>query len=177
MLERGRGTATRGYVSTLTHELQRNIRHMDTLNSSIKELVLALGLHSNWVKVNSQNSAGLITAMTVYTESNMELTQTLHSVAASVSTSVAPTIPQPSVPPQMIVPPITVSAGPVSPPPVPVLAAQPQVNQQAQPPMPQVQAPKHSRGGRWRRRQHVPPYHRREMPGPLAPRDDHQYRL
>ena len=163
MLERGRGTATRGDVSTLTHELQRNIRHM--------------GLHSNRVKVNSQNSAGLITAMTVYTESNMELTQTLHSVAASVSTSVTPTIPRPSVPPQMIVPPITVSAGLVSPPPVPVLAAQPQVNQQAQPPMPQVQAPKHSRGGRWRRRQHVPPYHRRERPGPLAPRDDHQYRL
>ena len=107
----------------------------------------------------------------------MELTQTLLSVAARVSTSLAPTISRPSVPPQMIVPPITVPAGPVAPPPVPVLAAQPQVNQHAQPPMPQGQAPKRPRGGRRRRRQNVPPYHHRERPGPLAPRDDHQYRL
>ena len=57
VLEPGRVTATRADVSTLTHELQRNIRHVDTLNSSIKELVLALGLHSNRVKVNSQNWA------------------------------------------------------------------------------------------------------------------------
>ena len=141
VLKSGRGTATRADVSTLTHELQRNIRHMNTLSSSIKELVLALGLHSNQVKVNSQNLAGLITAMTVYTESNMALTQTLHSVAASVSTSLAPTIPRPSVPPQMIVP------------------------------------PKRPHGGRRRRRQNVPPFDQRERPGPLAPRDDHQYRL
>ena len=101
----------------------------------------------------------------------MKLTQTLHSVAASVFTSVAPIIPRPSVPSQMIVPPITVPGWPSR-----ASACHTGTGKLAR------TAPDATGAGTqtssWRKtkeRQNVPPYHRRERPELPSPSDDHQY--